>query len=53
MRQWLGGFAYRIELSLWTFLAAGALALVVALAATGTQALRAARTNPADALRDE
>ena len=53
MRQWLGGFAYRIELSLWTFLAAGALALVVALAATGTQALRAARTNPAQALRDE
>jgi len=25
----------------------------VALAATGTQALRAARTNPAQALRDE
>jgi putative ABC transport system permease protein len=40
MRRWLEGFAYRIELGPLVFLAAGALALVVALAATGTQALR-------------
>jgi hypothetical protein len=31
----------------------GGLALVVALGATGWQALRAARTNPVQALRDE
>jgi len=34
-------------------LAAGAVALAVAAIATGTQAVRAARTNPADALRYE
>lgn len=53
MRRWLEGFAYRIELGPLVFLAAGALALAVALLATGAQALRAARTNPAEALRDE
>ena len=53
MQRWLEGFAYRIELGPLVFLAAGALALVVALTATSTQALRAARTNPAQALRDE
>ena len=53
MSRWLQDFAYRVELGPLVFLAAGALALLVALAATGTQALRAARTNPAQALRDE
>jgi putative ABC transport system permease protein len=53
MQRWLEGFAYRIDLGPLLFLAAGALTLLVALVATGTQALRAARTNPAQALRDE
>jgi putative ABC transport system permease protein len=53
MGRWLEDFAYRIELSPLLFAAAGLAALVVALGATGWQALRAARANPADALRDE
>jgi putative ABC transport system permease protein len=50
---WLGRFAYRVGLSPWPFLAAGAGALAVAVAAVSTQALRAARIDPATTLRDE
>ena len=50
---WLGQFAYRIGLSVWPFLAAGLGALVVAVAAVSTQALRAARVDPAQVLRSE
>jgi putative ABC transport system permease protein len=50
---WLGRFAYRIGLSAWPFLAAGAGALVVAIGAVSTQALRAARVDPAQVLRSE
>ena len=53
MHQWLEDFAYRVELGPWIFTLAGAGALVVALLATGYQAWQAARTNPAQALRDE
>jgi putative ABC transport system permease protein len=50
---WLGRFAYRIGLSVWPFLAAGLGALVVAVLAVSTQALRAARVDPAQVLRSE
>jgi putative ABC transport system permease protein len=53
MRQWLEGFAYHVELGPGVFLAAGAAALAVAAVTVSTQAWRAARTNPAQALRDE
>ena len=53
MGRWLEGFAYRIDLSPLPFLAAGALALVVALVTVGVQAARAARANPVHALRYE
>jgi putative ABC transport system permease protein len=52
-RQWLDGFAYRVELGPWVFAGAGAAALLVALLTVSYHALRAARANPADALRDE
>jgi putative ABC transport system permease protein len=50
---WLGRFAYRIDLSVGPFLAAGVGALVVAVLAVSTQALRAARLDPAKVLRSE
>jgi putative ABC transport system permease protein len=50
---WLGRFAYQVELSVWPFLAAGVGALAVAVAAVSTQALRAARVDPAQVLRSE
>jgi putative ABC transport system permease protein len=53
MRPWLEGFAYRIDLGAGVFVAAGALALVVALGTVGTQAWRAARLDPTKALRSE
>ena len=52
-RQWLSGFAYRIELEPWYFGLAGGLALLTALLTVGTQALRAARINPVHCLREE
>jgi putative ABC transport system permease protein len=52
-RRWLETFAYRIEVGPAPFLAAGAAVLVVAMATVGYQALRAARANPVDAIRQE
>ncbi|MBX2944698.1 MAG: ABC transporter permease [Cyclobacteriaceae bacterium] len=51
--QWLQGFAFRISLSIWVFVGAGAVALVVALLCVVFQALRTARINPAKSLRYE
>ncbi|MEM1041799.1 MAG: ABC transporter permease [Bacteroidota bacterium] len=51
--RWLDGFAYRIGLGPGLFLVAGGLALVVALATVGVQALRAATADPVRALRYE
>jgi putative ABC transport system permease protein len=52
-QQWLQDFAYRIDVSPLVFVAASALALAIAWGTIGTQAVRAARTDPADALRYE
>jgi putative ABC transport system permease protein len=51
--RWLGGFAYRVDLSLVPFIVAGLGALVVAMFAVSMQALRAARVDPATVLRSE
>lgn len=53
MHNWLEGFAYRISISWWVFLVSGALAIVIALFTIGTQALRAAISNPVKSLRTE
>ena len=53
MRAWLQDFAFRIDLTIWPFLGAGASTLVIALAVVGIQAVRAARANPVEALRYE
>jgi putative ABC transport system permease protein len=53
MRGWLEGYAYRIALGPQLFLAAGALALAVALAAASVHTLRAALADPVEALRSE
>jgi putative ABC transport system permease protein len=51
--QWLQGFAFRVSLSAWIFVAAGAIALLIALLCVVFQALRTARINPARSLRYE
>jgi putative ABC transport system permease protein len=53
MGRWLRGFAYRAELSVWSFFASGAIALAVALLTVGILSVKAASANPADALRYE
>lgn len=51
MARWLGGFDDRITLSPVYFVAASALALVIAAATVASQAWRVARAEPAHALR--
>jgi putative ABC transport system permease protein len=53
MSRWLQNFAYRTDITVWIFLAAGGAALAVEQLTVSFQALKAARTNPADALRFE
>ena len=53
LRNWLDGYAYQTSLSWWIFVLSGLLALVVALITVGFQSVKAALTNPADALRYE
>src|SRR5690554_5369543 len=53
MDNWLGNYSYRIDIPWWVFLAAGAMALCVALLTVSSQAVRAAVANPVQALRDE
>jgi len=52
-RYWLDTFAYRIELQLWYFAAAGLLALLISWLTVGLQAIKAARMNPIECLREE
>ena len=53
MGKWLSNFAYRIDLEAGVFVLGGALVLGAALATMGGKALKAAWTNPVDALRYE
>jgi len=53
MSKWLKGFAYRADFSLLTFILAGVLALFIAILTVGYQAVKAAFSNPVDALRYE
>jgi putative ABC transport system permease protein len=53
MHKWLQDFAYRIEIGWWVFALAGGMALLIALLTVSTQAVKAALSNPVDALRYE
>jgi len=53
MRDWLNGFAYRIDLGPVPFLAAGAGAVVIAIATTAFHAVQVARARPVTAMRYE
>ncbi|WP_083262470.1 ABC transporter permease [Roseivirga sp. 4D4] len=49
--EWLSGFAYRVEINPIIFLMAGVAAIAIAWLTVGYQSIKAARANPADALR--
>ena len=53
LEEWLGGFAYRIDLNGAVFLGGSLFVLVVALSTVSWQAIRAARTHPIAAFRYE
>ncbi|HEY6899553.1 MAG TPA: FtsX-like permease family protein, partial [Puia sp.] len=53
MNAWLRGYAYRTDIPWWSFVVAGALALVIALVTVFWQTIRAARANPVKSLRAE
>lgn len=53
MNSWLQNFAYHTGASLWIFALAGGLALFVALLTVSVLSIRAAVSNPVDALRYE
>ena len=53
MHNWLQDFAYRINISWWIFIAAGFLAVIIALGTISFQAIKAAIANPVKSLRTE
>ena len=53
MQRWLAGFAYRIELGPFVFVASALLALLVAMLTVALVATRAARAKPVTTLRYE
>lgn len=53
LQQWLDTFAYRTEIKLWVFVAAGLAELVLAMLSVGYLSLRAASLNPSRVLKEE
>ncbi|TDX01990.1 ABC transporter permease [Dinghuibacter silviterrae] len=53
MTTWLRDFKYRQELDLWLFFVVGGIALLIALATTSAQSIRAALENPIKSLKTE
>ena len=53
MSKWLENFAYRIDINVWIFVAGAVITLVIALAAVGVQAIKAATENPVKAIKME
>ncbi|MEO5594784.1 MAG: FtsX-like permease family protein [Chitinophagaceae bacterium] len=51
MSRWLEGFAYRVNITIWTFLISGCFALLVALITVSYQAIKAAILNPVKSLK--
>jgi ABC-type antimicrobial peptide transport system permease subunit len=53
MNKWLQDFAYRIDISGWTFAIAAIISLVIALIAISFQSIKAGIANPVKSLRTE
>src|SRR5258708_361374 len=51
--QWLQGYAFRVTLTWWQFAFPLALLLLITIGTTGWLTVKAARTNPARALKEE
>jgi putative ABC transport system permease protein len=53
MHKWVQRFAFRPAISIWSFLLASVIVLIVALFTVSYQTIRAARSNPVELLRYE
>lgn len=51
--KWLNGFVYRIDISIWPFMMAMVLSVVITLITVSLRSYKAANTNPIDALKYE
>ena len=51
--KWLQNYVYRIDLNIWMFLGAGAIALVIAVLTISFRTIQAAMRNPVDSLKAE
>ncbi len=51
LTQWVEGFAYRIDLSVWFFVIAGVLALVIGWVTVLSKVMYASKANPVNSLR--
>lgn len=52
-KEWLGQFAYHVDLEVWMFGLAGLLSLTIAAITIGSQAFRVAQMNPIEAIKYE
>jgi ABC-type antimicrobial peptide transport system permease subunit len=52
-RRWLQDYIYRIDLSIWFFVAAGVLAIFIALMTISVKTIQAALQNPVKSLKTE
>ncbi|MEJ1240561.1 FtsX-like permease family protein [Chryseolinea sp. T2] len=53
MNDWLQAYAYKIEITIWIFIYAGMLAVLIALVTIGFQTMKASLMNPVRSLRSE
>jgi putative ABC transport system permease protein len=53
MNRWLQGFAYRINIGIWSFVLSAVMAFVIALLTVSYQSVKAAIANPVESLRYE
>ena len=53
MNRWLQDFAYKTRLTIWTFIFSALFVLLIALLTVSYQSIKAARSNPVDALKYE
>ncbi|MEM0938851.1 MAG: FtsX-like permease family protein [Bacteroidota bacterium] len=53
MNEWLQSFAYKIDLSIWIFVSAALISLLISWVTVSSQAFKAASVNPAKCLKDE
>jgi len=53
MSEWLGNFAYRIDVDVFVFLLSGSLVFVTVMIIVGYKTIKAARANPAETLKHE